>query len=56
VRRCAIGALGEFGTQAQAAVSTLLEIRNGKDPEASQLASEALAKIDPDAATRAGVK
>jgi len=52
----AAGALAEFGGLAKAAVPKLLPLLHAKDDDDQAAAGEALLKIDPDAAAKAGVK
>jgi len=56
--RCAATALSEFGSEASEAVPALIEAAKDNDlkPVARHAATEALKKIDPDAATEAGLK
>jgi HEAT repeat protein len=56
VRRAAAFALGEIGPGAKDAVTELLALFRDTDVIASKNAAQALKKIDPDAATKAGVK
>jgi hypothetical protein len=52
----AAGALAEFGSLAKAAVPKLLPLLHAKDDDDRAAARDALLKIDPDAAAKAGVK
>jgi HEAT repeat protein len=56
VRRAAAFALGEIGPGAKDAVTELIALFRDTDVIASKNAGQALKKIDPDAATKAGVK
>jgi HEAT repeat protein len=56
VRRAAAFALGEIGPGAKDAVTELIALFRDTDVIASKNAAQALKKIDPDAATKAGVK
>lgn len=49
-------ALGEFGSMARAAVPKLLPLLKAKDDDDQSAAQQALLKIDPDAAAKAGVQ
>lgn len=51
----AAGALAEFGDLAKPAVPKLLPLLNAKDDDDQAAAREALLKIDPEAAAKAGV-
>ncbi|MEK7684068.1 MAG: HEAT repeat domain-containing protein [Verrucomicrobiota bacterium] len=55
-RRVSARYLGEIGPQAKEAVSSLLEVSQAEDEELRKSAKEALKKIDPDAAAKAGVE
>ncbi|MBI4326924.1 MAG: HEAT repeat domain-containing protein [Chloroflexi bacterium] len=55
-RRFAAQYLGEIGPQAKEAASSLLEVSQEEDEELRKSAKEALKKIDPDAAAKAGVE
>ena len=48
--------LGEFGSAAKAAVPALVDLLHDEHEAVRQHAAEALKRIDPEAATRAGVK
>jgi len=52
----AASALAEFGSLAKSAVPKLLPLLHAKDDDDQAAAREALLKIDPDAAAKAGVK
>jgi vesicle coat complex subunit len=56
VRRAAAFALGEIGPPAKEAVSDLVTVFRDNDMIASKNAAQALRKIDPEAAAKAGVK
>jgi len=56
VRARAITFLAEMGPMAKAAVPALVEVYKGNDAQLAHRAGEALKKIDPEAAQKAGVK
>lgn len=57
-KRQAALVLGQIGPEAKDAVPSLLKVYENRamDPDSSKRAAEALKKIDPEAATKAGIK
>lgn len=56
VRGAAASSLKAFGGEAEGAVPALLELLKDNDEYARGVAAKALEQIDPEAATKAGVK
>ena len=56
VRRTAAGTLGSFGEKAIAAVPALMAALRDREPSVRKSAGQALKKIDPTAASKAGIK
>lgn len=56
VRRDTARALGNFGPTANKAVPSLLKAMRDKEPSVRKAAAQSLKKIDPEAATKAGVR
>ena len=56
VRRDAARAWGAFGAEAREAVPALLERLSDKEPSVRKAAADALKKIDPEAAAKAGAR
>ncbi|MDB6067667.1 MAG: putative lyase [Pedosphaera sp.] len=56
LRQSAARALTQFGAEAKPAVPTFVKLLSDPDQEVKQMAKDALAKIDPEALTKAGVK
>jgi HEAT repeat protein len=56
VRRIAAGTLGTYGEEAKSATHALTQALHDREPSVRKVAAQSLKKIDPAAASKAGVK